>query len=187
MTPDIMVGDLEFIVRPAEVSDAGLISSYRNDGDWHSLHDANMYDAAQTATWLKNMPSSSKRLMITRPPFVDYWGIRPMLHYGIIRIDHIDQNNRTCFVGMDIYPDYRGKGLSKPFYQWLFVYLFENLNMNALYLEVIEDNHIAIKTYRSIGFQETGRWPQRVFRDGVYKDALLFSLLRKDYLLKKEA
>lgn len=181
--------DESFKVRPLEATEAAELSWPRNDGDWTQLHDPNMYSATHTQKWIENMPASSKRLIIRthkEPPIVKYDGIwvwQPET-VGIIRIDQIDQTNRTCFVGMDIHPKFRGKGISRPAYQWLFWYLFDNLNMNALYLEVLETNRIAVNLYRKVGFTEVGRWPERVYREGVYVDALLFSLLKKDYQAK---
>lgn len=169
-----------FKVRPIEGHEAWKISHHRNDADWQVLQDPNIYSADHTQKWIENMPASSKRLLVEEtkePP-------KPLIypkHVGVIRIDHIDQTNKTCFVGADIHGEYKGTGLARPIYTWLFWYLFDNLNMNALYLEVLETNTLAVKLYEKLGFKQTGIWPERVFRDGIYVNALLFSLLRSDY------
>ena len=53
--------------------------------------------------------------------------------------------------------------------------------MNRIGAEIYEFNEPSIKLFESNGFQLEGRLRQYIFKDGVYKDELLYSLLREDW------
>jgi diamine N-acetyltransferase len=57
---------------------------------------------------------------------------------------------------------------------------FETLNLNRIYLRVLETNPRAIRAYEKAGFIHEGRQRQAEFRNGKYIDLLVMSLLRGD-------
>jgi RimJ/RimL family protein N-acetyltransferase len=83
-------------------------------------------------------------------------------------------------IGLDIYEGWRGLGLSRSVYKNVIQYLFNDLNMNALYLEVLETNSLAIHIYNELGFKKDGTIPQKVFRSGKYINSIHMSKLRSD-------
>lgn len=170
---NITPNNIECVIRPAEIKDAQLISQQRNYGDWKFLGDSSLYSTFETEQWLKNLPRSSKRYMVDLIP--------GSVTIGIIRIDHIDLTSRHCFVGLDIYDDYKGKGLATPIYKTLINYLFRDANFNTLYLYVLESNERAIHIYNKLGFKECGRMPNYVFRDGDYQDYIAMYLSRSEW------
>ncbi len=172
----------EIWVKPSELTDVPSIVALRNDpSTLLRLHDANQYNAAQTESWLRNLPVSSKRYSVF------LWENAPAMppelsdFIGLARIDRIDALNRNCAVGLDLTAQVRSQGYSKKVYAWLLDYLFHQLNMHMVYLEVLQSNERAIHVYRRLGFQEDGRLRERIFRNGTYEDSILMSLLRSEY------
>jgi len=74
--------------------------------------------------------------------------------FGYFRTDHVDKENKSIQVGMDIHPDKRGKGLARPSYDKLFSYL-KNEGFKMVWLEVLKSNALAYSLYKKIGFSET--------------------------------
>lgn len=172
-----MHSEIKWAVRPTEPQDAYKICGNRNGDCVEYLHDPNMYSVHQTTKWIENLPKTSKRFTIVNND--DGWNFN--WYIGCIRVDHIDEPNHNCYVGMDIATEYRGKGLSYEIYKWLFDYLFNDLNMHVLYLEVLATNERAAHIYKKLGFKPCGFYPHKVFRGGQYIDSLLFSLLRSQW------
>ena len=158
--------------RPAEPRDAVKICTERNNGDRNFLHRASLYSVTETENWLKNLSVASQRIIIENDN----------KYVGIIRVDDIDRINSCCQIGLDIFDEYKGKGISYQAYQWLLQYLFEDLNFNSVYLEVIETNVRAKHVYIKLGFEVTGRFPQRVFREGKYISSIHMTMLRNEYI-----
>jgi RimJ/RimL family protein N-acetyltransferase len=55
------------------------------------------------------------------------------------------------------------------------------MNLNRLWLLVLESNAHAIRLYQKQGFRLEGRMRQAVFRDGRYVDYLVMSILDGEY------
>lgn len=100
---------------------------------------------------------------------------------GRLRIQNIDHINKNCEVGLDILPDYRGKGYGKKCYQMVMEFLFLQWNMHMIYLKVADFNPLSKKLYKSLGFRETGKFPECLYRYGKYWDWLIMAILRNEY------
>jgi RimJ/RimL family protein N-acetyltransferase len=59
---------------------------------------------------------------------------------------------------------------------------FETLNLNRVFLRVDETNARAIHVYERVGFQHEGRLRQAVYRNGLYQDTLIMSVLRVEWV-----
>ena len=162
--------------RPAEPHDAALICGERNRKDRLFLKNPSIISIAETAKWLENLSSSSRRLIVS-----DSYLIDNNKDIGIIRIDSIDWINRNCEIGLDVFDDFKGKGYAAPIYEWLLNHLFNELGFHSVYLEVLETNDRAIHIYKKLGFRQDGRLRQRIYRDGKFIDYLLFSLLKSEF------
>ena len=100
---------------------------------------------------------------------------------GIVRTDEIDPVNRSIRVGGDVLPKYQGKGYGTRMFRLIQKYCFDYLNMNRLWLLVLENNKVAIKLYRKAGLVEEGCQREAIFRDGKYLNYLMMSILRSEY------
>jgi RimJ/RimL family protein N-acetyltransferase len=58
---------------------------------------------------------------------------------------------------------------------------FETLNLNRVQLLVYDNNIWAIRTYEKVGFVHEGRQRQAMYKNGMYKDILMMSILRSEW------
>ncbi len=59
---------------------------------------------------------------------------------------------------------------------------FHTLNLNRIYLRVLENNPRAIRAYEKAGFTHEGRQRQAEFKDGQFVDLLVMSILKEEFL-----
>ena len=60
---------------------------------------------------------------------------------------------------------------------------FNNLNLNRIYLKVLEDNPRAIKIYDKCGFKKEGVLRSAVYKNGSYKNLIIMSILKEEFAL----
>ena len=100
---------------------------------------------------------------------------------GIIRVDRIDLVNKSAEIGADISPEFRRQGLATEAYCGLIQYLFKSLGLHRLQLLTRLENQAAISLYAKIGFKEEGILRDALFRDGVYSNLILMSMLSSEW------
>ena len=103
---------------------------------------------------------------------------------GIVRISDLDLINRNACIGGDIIENFRGQGLSKKMYELIFTYCFGYLNLNRLWLLVLENNNVAINLYKKLGFITEGTQRKAIFRKGTYLDYIMMSILKDEITIK---
>lgn len=163
-------------LRTIEQKDLQQIAELRNDETtWTQLTDPRPLGPADQKAWYESLGSRSGKLY-----FVAYDDLNPFI--GLIRMDEIDHLNKSIRVGADVLPSLRRKGFGKAIYRTLLKYCFDHLNMNRVWLAVLNTNEKARDLYRKMGFQEEGRYREAVYRDGAYVDYLLMSILKNEYL-----
>lgn len=103
-------------------------------------------------------------------------------YIGQIDLFEIDWKNRTAEMGIVIAdPADHGRGYGREAIGVLQQFVFHELNLHRLQLEVHEDNAAALACYRHCGFREEGRLRQRHYRHGRYTDLVLMGILRMEY------
>lgn len=100
---------------------------------------------------------------------------------GQLRIQNIDRGNRHAEVGLDIRPEHRGQGYGGRCYEMALEFLFLHYNMHMVYLRVGDFNEDARRLYERLGFSETGRYRDYLYRHGRYWDYVIMSMLEDDY------
>lgn len=105
---------------------------------------------------------------------------------GYIRFANIDYQNNSLEIGGDIGErDYRGKGIGEIMYQKALGFIFDEFNINRVYLHVFEDNEVAIKLYIKVGFQKEGLLRQHIFKNCKFRNILVMSILKEEFLRMK--
>lgn len=102
---------------------------------------------------------------------------------GKLRVQNIDHVNKHCEIGLDIVPSLRGQGYGQMAYKMILQYLFLHSNMHAVYLRVGDFNDMAKRLYEKLGFVETGRYKEYLYRHGKYWDYLIMSIMKEKYMV----
>ena len=80
------------------------------------------------------------------------------VHIGNIKYDNIDILSKKAFMGILIGDmKYRGRGIAKEVIQITVNWLNKNLGIENFLLGVDQDNDIALKLYRKLGFKEISK------------------------------
>jgi UDP-4-amino-4,6-dideoxy-N-acetyl-beta-L-altrosamine N-acetyltransferase len=104
---------------------------------------------------------------------------------GVIYLLSIDFVNRkadlSIFIG-DI--ENHNKGYGSQAIIKMLKHAFDDINLNRVSLIVLSDNIRAINVYKKCGFSEEGLIRQYAFKNGSYKDMIIMSILRQEFLHK---
>jgi diamine N-acetyltransferase len=101
---------------------------------------------------------------------------------GLTILKDINLINRAAELAIFIGDkDARGKGCALDATLQTLAFGFNDLGLERISLKVLVENSTAIKLYEKCGFIEEGRMRKFVFKDGVYKEAILMSILREEF------
>ena len=102
---------------------------------------------------------------------------------GSCSLRNIDSLNRSAELQIRIGEEnFRGKGLGTSAIKNLIEFGFNDLNLNRIYLEVFEENKIAISVYKKCGFVKEGVKRESAFVNGKKYNIVLMSILRKEFI-----
>lgn len=104
-------------------------------------------------------------------------------HYiGGCGLNNVDWKNRVAVVGIFIGDkDYWGKGYGSDAMEVLINFIFDEMNLNRIMLNVYSFNSRAIKSYEKCGFVKEGVLRQALYKGGQYHDEVIMSILKEDY------
>lgn len=128
----------ELEIRPVGVVDAFSIKTIR-DECLNFIHDSTSYSVEQTEQWI--LSTDCKYLTVM------YRGVVA----GYFRLSNIEAT--SCFVGMDLGKNFRGKGIAVSSYTLVLEEL-SKYGIISFYLKVLKTNTHAIKLYRYLGFNQ---------------------------------
>ncbi|HXX40378.1 MAG TPA: GNAT family protein [bacterium] len=168
--------------RPIDESDLETLRALRNDmTTLLQLGTIDPVSSEQQLSWWKNlkMDGPDRRYTIVSVPANEI--------VGMLRIRDLDSVNAHCEIGLDILPELRGKGYGRASYLMVLEYLFEHYNMHMVYLRVADFNDRAKQLYARLGFVETGRYREYLYRHGRYWDYVIMAMLRDQYLQLRQA
>jgi UDP-4-amino-4,6-dideoxy-N-acetyl-beta-L-altrosamine N-acetyltransferase len=170
-----MINTKRLSIVPLEREDIEPLRLMRNDPTTrHWLSDTSIISKEAQEKWFNRLVDDSSRL---------YLAIKDKKNklVGVLRSDQWDRINHSVRVGLDIHPDFRGKGLGTEAFQGFIDYLFNEQGMHRLWLLVAENNEIAIRLYARLGFSTEGKMRDALLRDGKYLDYCCMSIVRKDF------
>ncbi|WP_461615192.1 GNAT family N-acetyltransferase [Clostridium sp. Marseille-QA1073] len=103
-------------------------------------------------------------------------------YIGGCGINNIDWKNSVATVGIFIGDkDYLGKGYGTDAMKILINFIFEEMNINKIKLNVYSFNERAVKSYEKCGFKKEGLLRKEIFRQGKYHDEVVMGILREEY------
>lgn len=101
---------------------------------------------------------------------------------GLLYILNIDYINRhaelSIWIGNSID---RGKGYGEFGCKAALNHAFNNINLNKIYLKVLETNKAAISLYKKLGFKIDGISRESLFKNGSYHNVLEMSILKSEF------
>lgn len=121
------------------------ILKWRNSDDIR-VHSYNQQILTKSVhlTFLNSLQSDNQR---------GYWLIKsPNQYIGVFNLKLSDSFNKTVVAGTDAAPELIGKGFGRRIISCIEYVAVEKLQMNTLYLEVLESNHRAIRLYEKCQF-----------------------------------
>lgn len=102
---------------------------------------------------------------------------------GVVDLFDIDWVNQTAETGSWMAnPAYRGRGYGTEAKMLLLEYAFDHLHLHALNSYVWEPNARSAAALAKQGYRPAGRFYWEEIQNGVHRDALLFDILREDWL-----
>lgn len=104
-------------------------------------------------------------------------------HYiGGCGINALDWKNRVAEIGIFIGDKaYWNQGYGTDALKVLLRFVFYQLNLHKISLQVLSFNERAQKVYKRLGFIEEGRLRQERYVDGTYYDLLVMGLLKEEF------
>lgn len=168
----------DYLLRRPEPVDAESLYLQKNDAEITSLlggfHTG--YSMADVKEWIENLRHAKDKII---------WAVveeKTNKCVGQVGLYQIDYRVRSAEFGIMLGDkSVWGKGLGRACTKRVIDYGFLELNLNRVFLYVLDSNLRAVKLYHSMGFQDEGLLRMAQFREGRYVNRLLMSLLRDEY------
>ena len=134
-----------FTIRPLNKKDIGFYNEVRNECR-QFLHDDSQFSYEQSLNWFESKGDKD-------PFFIYEINDKPI---GYFRTSN--WQNGSCYIGMDIHKDYRGKKLAVAAYRKFMDFLNKEYHIEKFELEVLRDNERAFCLYKKLGFKQVSEY-----------------------------
>ena len=105
------------------------------------------------------------------------------IYLGGCGIKEVDWKNSKVVVGIFIgNKEYWNKGYGTDAMRVLIKFIFNEMNINKIKLNVYEFNERAIRSYEKCGFKKEGVLRKELYRDGKYYDTIVMGLFKEECL-----
>lgn len=101
---------------------------------------------------------------------------------GNIALERSDrESSRRAEFGIMIDPDHHGNGYGSEAVELLIEHAFDELNLHKLEARAHESNEASQSIWEKFGFEQEGVRREQIFKDGEYRDAYWYGLLRREW------
>ncbi|SEW40556.1 GNAT family N-acetyltransferase [[Clostridium] fimetarium] len=102
---------------------------------------------------------------------------------GMIMLTDIDWKNRQAAIGYKISApaEDRIKGDMKDAINAILTYAFYELGLNCIRSLILEVNIFSVKLAKKLNFQMEGILRERIFKNGIFNNQIMFSILKAEY------
>ena len=166
-------------IRPMEMSDVPLLDVLRRSGDvlynlstWLPISDSLEAQEAYFEEKLKKGRSGELQFVITT---------QDDTVIGTTGIIMIDYRNAYAMVHIFVGAEYTGRGYGTEAMRLLVEFLFMEMNIQRVALNVFDYNERAMASYKKVGFVEEGRLRQHLYRAGKYHDIVQMAILKENF------
>lgn len=129
---------------------------------------------AKTKSWLQSRSETPSTLLLV---IADKKTDTPLGYIQIVDIDPIDQ---TAKLGICLVHEAQGKNIGHEVLLLTLKYLYNNFLLRKITVEVAEDNNIAIKCYKKIGFIQCGKYLKHKYIDARWHNLIIMELFLAD-------
>lgn len=167
-------------IRALELDDYHRLVEWRNDPEITDLLGGNRFyvSSEREKKWVVNaIDNDSKHLHLA------ICLQENNIMVGLVNLSNIDLLNRKAEFSIMIgCKEAHGKGIGEAATKLILTHAFDFLNLNKVYLYVINENKRAIGLYTKIGFQKEGELREHVYKKNKYFDVDVMSILERDYV-----
>lgn len=169
-------------LRAIERSDLELLRDWRNNTDFRrnfrEVRELNMNNQEKWFERLNTAGANDFMFMIVRLSDNLPLGAAGLLYTNWI----IRSSDFSFYIGHE--NQYIDKqGYAEEAVKLLLDYGFKNLNLNKVWMELYEFDHMKIEFFtKMFGFVKEGQLRENCFEGGVYHNSWIISLLRREYL-----
>jgi len=172
-----MIGP-NLLLRAPEPGDIDIIFRWENDTRiWHLGNTLAPYSRFAIEQFVLNtdndiFASKQLRLMID-------WHLSGTdnVTVGSIDLFDFDPFHKRAGIGILIDESYRRQGFALEALNLLIDYGFKTLNIHQLYCNIEQDNEESIRLFTKAGFKACGVKNEWLFREGQWKDEMMFQLI----------
>ena len=100
---------------------------------------------------------------------------------GIGLMPQSDVYKFSAEIGYWLAEPFWGKGITSRAVIAMTKFAFDNFNFNRLFAAVFEGNPASMKVLENSGYKLEGTFRQTVFKEGIFKDQMMYSILREEF------
>ncbi len=171
------------VLRPFEPHDVEHLYKFRND--WQVTQYlggfSSGYSRHNLREWIKFHRNRDDEVLWA---IADRKTDRCIGHVGLYKIDPRLRKGEFAVIIGDT--KRQGKGIGREVTVAMLDWGFKQLNLHKISLSVLENNKRAIQLYERLGFRREGKLRDEQFRDGKYVDAVLMSLLDREWNMRRK-
>ncbi|MEH2024833.1 MAG: GNAT family protein [Nostoc sp.] len=168
-----------FTLREISKKDLKIINAWRNDHDIINLLGCNFLYISEEVdeNWYQNYLNNrdkNVRLSIIESDNNNL--------IGNVYLTNIQSINRSAEFSIVISnKNYWSRGIGEAVCREIIKHAFIDLNLNRIYLYVLEQNTRAIRMYEKVGFFVEGKLEEAVYKNGSYHNTFVMAILRSNY------
>ena len=176
---------MNVFLRAFEPDDLQLINKWHNDDDINSLTCGSRYfvSSIYDKKWLED-----KMLNNSKNVYCAICEKETGNMVGYVSLNDIDyRNSKAAWGGIIIGNEQnRNKGYASNATFLILQYAFEELGLNKVTGYWLESHKASLLIGQMFGFKKEGMLRQEVFKNGVFNDVVVMSMLKEEYNLMKE-
>ena len=170
----MIMGEL-VCLRALERSDLPAVVRWMNDPEVTKyLLSAPLYGPEEMEQWHEQRRGTDDRvlaMMDDRDELIGYCGI-----------SRLEWEERRCNMWLIIGErDAWGRGYGTDTMRTMLRYLFDEVNLNRVYLTVDEENDRAVRLYERCGFRREGVGRNARFKNGRYRNDVTMAVLKREW------
>jgi len=100
---------------------------------------------------------------------------------GTVIVSKIDWKNSSASIDIKLSQNVAGSGIGTDTIRTILKYVFNELNLNRVYVNILDYNLASQKVFQKCGFKLEGEQKQAIFKKGKYHNLLLYAILREEF------